>query len=432
MLFFYSMRHFYNKKFHKGVLGKKKLISKLLYYINKNKNGYIMEDTSIVILGGGLSGSIMASLLSSMSIKSIIIEKFNYSPESFLSDTRTNSISKAAYEIITKSPYIKDAILDYTNPIEHIYVATDNSSNVLEFYNHGSPMGYMIKNSDFRKILHDAIVTDPNVKIHTNTEYKEISFENNKALIKCKNNSSEFEILADLVFVCDSRFSIAREKFFQSVINKDYKQKSVVYNISHELPHDNVALEHFYPNGPFASLPLKGGFDSAIVFSMKEEVADAFLTMSDKNIEFETESAMNFFLGKIKLKSKPTGYKLTASLAKQYVYKNLILIADAAHNVHPLAGQGLNNGILDIQEAIDSLLSIIDLGFELSDSYSWHKYSQKRSSDNRNMFIATDNINNIFSNNNPLLKITRSLMLKAAEELPYIKKYMMNKAMSKR
>ena len=204
-------------------------------------------------------------------------------------------------------------------------------------------------------------------------------------------------IVSPVIVAADGAQSALRQRAGITTTGHDYHQTGLVATISHELPHDGVAYEHFRPSGPFASLPLKGN-RSSLVWTETTENAKAFLAMDSAQLALEIEAVMGSSLGTVTLEDKLMGFPLRLQIARDFVGPRLALIGDAAHVVHPIAGQGLNLGLKDVAALAEVIVDAIRLGLDHGSEDVLARYQAWRRLDTASMVMVTDGMNRLFSN----------------------------------
>jgi 2-octaprenyl-6-methoxyphenol hydroxylase len=236
-------------------------------------------------------------------------------------------------------------------------------------------------------------------------------------------------ISARLVAAAEGRTSPLREAAGIGVTRLAYRQHGVVCAIAHEHPHEGVALEHFLPPGPFAQLPLAPGPAgenlSALVWTERPEVAKALMTCTAGRLVAEIERRMGGHLGRIRLVGRRWSYPLSLLHAHRYHDTRLVLVGDAAHGMHPIAGQGLNVGFQDVAVLAEMLAGATDPG----NRDLLAAYQRRRRPAVIRMLAATDALDRLFSNDNPKVRLARDLGLAAVHRLPTLKRFFMRQAM---
>lgn len=204
-------------------------------------------------------------------------------------------------------------------------------------------------------------------------------------------------IVSPLIVAADGAQSALRQRSGIGTLGHDYHQTGLVATIAHELPHDGVAYEHFRPSGPFASLPLPGN-RSSLVWTETTDNAKAFLAMDATALALEIEAVMGSSLGAVTLEDKLMGFPLRLQIAREFVGPRLALIGDAAHVVHPIAGQGLNLGLKDVAALAEVVVDALRLGLDHGGEDVLARYQAWRRFDTASMAAVTDGMNRLFSN----------------------------------
>ena len=380
----------------------------------------------ITILGCGLSGMLTALAFAKHNIPTIIIESRSSKHKDFFKDVRTTALtssSKKTFEEIG----IWNEVEQISGAFNDIYVADDKAPQMLHFASddlaEGELMGYLVENSNFKKLLFKLVTNNKLVDLLEESSYDiKQNTEDGCTLVL----NQKLEHACDLLVVCDGMNSKARQRYFSSATEKFYSQHAITFIVKHEKPHEGTAVEHFMPSGPFAILPLKDQFLSSVVWTIASEKKDAIMNLPTDELEYLVQQNFGDFLGKISMISEAGAFPLKLYETKQYYNKKIILIADSAHIMHPLAGQGLNQGIKDIACLVELIL---EYG---TSKHALVQYQKARQTDNSNMLEITDTINALFSNKSKLLHSARQVGFKAIEEVPLFKKLLVKYAMGRR
>jgi 2-octaprenylphenol hydroxylase len=209
-----------------------------------------------------------------------------------------------------------------------------------------------------------------------------------------------------------------------------YGQQAIVCTVETELPHAETAWQCFTPDGPLAFLPLMNG-QSSIVWSLEESKVDAMLALDEEPFCRELEQAFEYQLGTVRLASARVAFPLGHGHVEQYVQAGLALVGDAAHNIHPLAGQGANLGFLDAARLAEVITQAHAANRPWSALHSLRKYERARKGENRLMESAMTGFKLLFSNDSPMLATVRNAGLLLVDQAPVIKQQFMRHALGK-
>jgi 2-octaprenyl-6-methoxyphenol hydroxylase len=232
---------------------------------------------------------------------------------------------------------------------------------------------------------------------------------------------------AGLLVGADGRGSTVRRKAGLRTIGRAYPVTAIVCTVAHERPHGGVAHEFFLPSGPFAILPLVG-HRANVVWMEPHAAAQALLAMPEADFQMELERRFGDFLGALTLEGPKFGYPISLQLAEQMVAPRLALVGDAAHGVHPIAGQGLNLGLKDVAALADVLADAACLGLDPGADETLKRYQQWRRFDNAAMAVATDFFDRFFSNDLGPVRAVRGLGLALVNQIGPARRFFMRYA----
>lgn len=217
-----------------------------------------------------------------------------------------------------------------------------------------------------------------------------------------------------------------------TTIGHAYGQTGIVVTVAHEKPHGGRAAEHFLPGGPFATLPLKstkdGGNRASLVWTEPAEVAEHFVGGDPFVFQVELERRFGHRLGAITVIDKPKAFPLGITLAREFIRPRFALVGDAAHSIHPIAGQGLNLGYRDVAALAQTVVEAHRLGLDIGSLTVLDGYQRWRRYDTMEMGVVTDGLNRLFANDNPALRIVRDIGLGVVDRLPRLKRLFIDKA----
>lgn len=386
----------------------------------------MIDNNNVVILGSGISGMITALSLAKNKIKSTIIERKSAKDIDFFNDVRTTAINLSSRKIF-EDIGIWQELSNLCGPINDIYIVDNKAPEILHFtkntISENKTMGYLIENTEFKKCLYTLIQGNEFITILDNVNYQQIINGLDYCHLTLSNKTT---ILCNLLIVCDSKNSKAKNLFFSNKIVKDYKQEAITFIVKHDKDHEGTAVEHFLPTGPFAILPLKDHNRSSIVWTVPREHALALLNLPEEEFIYLVQKNFGMFLGKIQINTKAKSFPLQAYTVHTYYNKNIVLVADTAHIIHPLAGQGLNQGIKDI-DCLSKIIITEGIGTKALEIYQ-----NRRKQDNENMLLITDAINSIFLSNSRIFHKARQGAFKIIENFSFLKRILIKYAIGER
>lgn len=225
---------------------------------------------------------------------------------------------------------------------------------------------------------------------------------------------------AALLVAADGAKSKLRERAGIPTYGWDYDQSGIVVTVEHERDHNGCAEEHFLPAGPFAILPLTGR-RSSLVWTESRTEAARIVALPDKEFHRELEQRFGLRLGEVKALDKPRAFPLGYFVARDFIAPRMALIGDAAHVIHPIAGQGLNMGLKDVAALAESIVDAARLGVDFGQADVLERYQRWRRFDTMAMGVATNSLNLLFSNKSTLLRSVRDIGLGLVDRLPPLK-----------
>ena len=382
------------------------------------------KQKSVVILGCGFSGMLTALAFAKVKINTTIIEYQEVNNHRFCDDVRTTALTPDSVEFLD-SINVWSEIKDYTSKMLEVYVVDNKAPEMLCLSNiqENTALGYIVQNHQFKQSLLQAVQNNPYIQVLDRCSYHKVDSHKDYSILHLDNDKT---IKCGLLVVCDGYDSKARHNFFSDRVVKTYKQAALTFNIIHEKKHENCAVEHFMPSGPFAILPLKDQHCSSIIWTSNPEQAALLKTLPKEEFEYLVGRNCGNSYGSIILDSDIKVYPLKARITNRYFYNTIVLVADSAHIIHPLAGQGLNQGIKDIA-TITELVADSGINQEIL-----QKYEEVRADDNYAMYTVTDSLDSIFSNHYKSLWYLRRVGLKTIDHFSAIKNLLLNYAMGQR
>jgi 2-octaprenyl-6-methoxyphenol hydroxylase len=290
-------------------------------------------------------------------------------------------------------------------------------------------LGRMFANRDLRLALFEAARTEPAIAWHSSAEV--VSRERGEHRVAVTLGDGRV-LTGSLLVAAEGRGSPTREEAGIAVARWDYRHRAIVTALAHERPHENVAWEIFYPAGPFATLPLldlpDGRHRSALVWTVAERDADGVLALSDRAFTAEVARRMDGLFGAVEPIAPRMSYPLNFHHAGKLTAQRLAVVGDAAHGIHPIAGQGLNLGLRDVGALVEVLADGARLGLEPGDAQLLARYERWRSLDTFMVAAVTDGITRLFGVPGRLPSAVRRLGMGAVQRLPMLKRFFMDEA----
>jgi 2-octaprenyl-6-methoxyphenol hydroxylase len=358
-----------------------------------------MDRADVIILGGGLVGLALAAALDSSGLSSIVIDPAD--PEARKTqafDGRTSALSSSSKRMFDTIG-ISDHFPVPGCPIRRIEVADGLEPGGLAFDpgdDDDEPLGWMNENRHLRAALLARAEAGKNIWLMWTAKPAEVVRGEHGVMVRLEDGRV---VGAPLLVAAEGRNSPMREAAGIRCARWKYDHSAIVSTLGHERPHENVAYEIFYPSGPFALLPMiddAGRHRSAIVWSVAAGDAPGLLSLSDADFGAEAEAAMGGFLGKIELLAPRSTYPLGFHHAARITDHRMALVGDAAHGIHPIAGQGVNLGYRDAAALAQVLVEGARLGLDLGDQQLLTRYQRWRGLDTFMVSLATDSLTRIY------------------------------------
>ena len=402
--------------------------------MNKERNALDVSTADILIVGGGLVGAVAARAISNSGLSVIVVDGQDPSLATAAAfDGRASAVAAASKRLLTAIdiwPYLEKDV----SPILDIRVA-DGASPMFLHYDHEDvgvgPLGYLAENRHIRCAALSALENDPNIIFLAPMRVEKLVRDSNLVTAILSDGSV---VTASLAIAADGRGSKTRENAGIKTTDWRYPQEAIVCTVEHEKPHAFIAHEHFLPAGPFAILPLKGTPErpaqrSSIVWTECAAHARQFVGLDDPSFIQELSRRFGDFMGKISVVGPRFCHPLGLQFADTSVARRLVLIGDADHGMHPIAGQGLNMGYRDVAALVDVLAEARHVGLDIGSAAVLKRYQRWRRFDNTLMLAVTDGLNRLFSNNIAPIRVARDIGLGGVNRMPGLKKILMRSAM---
>ncbi len=321
-----------------------------------------------------------------------------------------------------------DAMVPHAQPILEIRVS-DRDAPLFLHYDHKDvgdhPLGYILENRYIRRALDAAVADEPGITVLAPASVTAMERDGTGANLTIDDGRV---LRCSLVVACDGAMSGVRTMAGIGHRTIAYGQTGIVCTVEYERDHRGIAHERFLPGGPFAILPVPGN-RSSLVWTEKDAIAQRVLQLEPAAFLEEIAWRFGDFLGDLKVTGPVWSYPLTLVLAHHATAPRLVLVGDAAHRIHPIAGQGYNLGIRDVAVLAEVLGDSRRLGLDPGDAVALADYARRRRVDTFSLVAVTDGLNRLFSNAIPPVALARDLGLGAVERIPPLKRLFMRHAM---
>jgi 2-octaprenyl-6-methoxyphenol hydroxylase len=357
-----------------------------------------MDRADVIIFGGGMVGLALAAALDSSGLSTIVVDPADPAKRSDAAfDGRTSAVSSSSMRMLQAI-----GVADYlppAGPIRAIQVADGLQPGGLRFDpgdGDDEPLGWMHENRHLRAALRDRAEAGAHSWLLWKSTVTAVERGAHGVTVALADGR---KLSAPLLAAADGRQSPTREAAGIRVARWRYDHAAIISTLRHERSHEQIAYEIFYPGGPFALLPMtddQQGHRSAIVWSVPADDAPGWLSLSDDDFAAEARAAMGGFLGDITMAAPRSTYPLGFHHAARITAGRLALLGDAAHAIHPIAGQGLNLGFRDAAALAQVLVEGARLGLDLGDRQLLDRYQRWRSLDSLMVAMATDGLTRIY------------------------------------
>lgn len=377
----------------------------------------------IIIVGGGMVGSMLACALAQQTSLSIAILEAHTPTQTWSATTYHHRVSAIALssQRIFQHIHVWDAIKKTrVSPFNQIYVWETNKSEIqFDSREIAEPyLGYIIENNVIQEALYEKL-----------KQYPQITHVAPVKLVDFANKETHVEMIADdgrvfsakLAVGADGAQSWLRQQAGIELSKKDYGQHAIVATVQTTKPHQQTAQQLFLPTGPLAFLPLAETCTSSIVWSLPPEEAEKYMALDDDSFKLALAHAFEHKLGDVTTIDQRYVFPLRKQQAKNYVQAHLALIGDAAHTVHPLAGQGLNMGLLDAASLVDVIVAAVKKQRDFASLHHLRRYERWRKADNLSLLTGVDVIKHLFANEKSTVQSLRAFGLNMTNQMRWLK-----------
>ena len=385
------------------------------------------------IVGGALTGLLTAYCASCLGYNIIISEKKNILAgiKKATNDKRTTAIAEGS-KIFLESQGLWRHIKAFAEPIHSIKVIDQTANSKLSFANPKpkSNLGYIVKNSKLINLLIKELKNKKNVNFLVNSNIASISYSNAK-VVSFSNNK---KISSSMIIAADGKNSAVRKILGTNLVKKKYSEKAVVINFFHEKPHKNIAYEFFLKTGPLAILPMKkenNKHQSALIWSNTPEIADIISSSKLKNkyVKEILNEKIYKYLGKVTNINTAQVFPLSAHINEKFYHDRTVYVGDAAHSIHPIAGQGWNLGLRDVKALIKILKYSKGKGPKIGTKRFCKSYNDLCFYDAYRLFQVTDKLDWVFKKDQSFFKFTKKIGFNVINKSDLLKNKIVNFAM---
>jgi 2-octaprenyl-6-methoxyphenol hydroxylase len=386
----------------------------------------MQKQSDIIIVGGGLNGPALALALAQTGFSVSVIDALSEKVR------RNAAFDGRSYALALTSQRLLDGIgvwqdvAEHAQPMLEIKVtdgrAGEGPSPFFMHFDHAEieegPMGYMVEDRHLRRAFLDAMAASPDI---THLSGETVVAQTIGPASASVTLDSGTILTGSILIGSDGRASGTAERAGIKRTGWGYGQTALVCAVAHEKPHNGIAHQFFMPPGPLAILPLTGNRCS-IVWSETDAEAQRINALDDAGYLDVLRPRFGDFLGEISLAGKRFTYPLNLTIANRFVAARLALIGDAAHGVHPIAGQGLNAGLRDVAALAETLTLAARRGEDIGSPLVLERYEQWRRFDTATLAAATDAFNRLFSNDNTLLRAGRDIGMGIVNAIPSLRR----------
>jgi len=385
------------------------------------------QQTDILIVGAGMVGS-AAALSFARAGFSVSLAEANDLPQWSEAEysLRVCAISAASERLLKNIGVWQQILACRASPYEHMHVWDASGSLDFDAADSGQAyLGYIVENNLINASLIEQCQSQSNIRLLTACRLSEVEWVDDHLQLKLDNGD---DIRSSLLIAADGGNSQLRRLSGIESYRHDYQQTGIVARVRTSLSHENTAWQRFLTSGPLALLPLSDG-SCSIVWSADRGRAEELLLQNDAEFSEQLTDAFEHRLGSIEVLSPREGFPLVLANARTYVKDRIVLLGDAAHRVHPLAGQGVNLGFQDVTELTSTLLESVGNGRDIADSLYLRRYARRRRAEVSFMLMGMDGIQRIFTSRRQLVQKSRRLAMKMIDRLPPVKQFLVNRAL---
>ena len=390
-----------------------------------------MQSVDVAIVGGGMVGLAVACGLQGSGLRVAVLEQ--HLPQPQAADApyalRVSAINAASEKLLSHLGVWSNIVAQRASCYHGMEVWEKDSFGRIAFDDASmgfSHLGHIVENAVIHHALWQKAQSCKDVTLLAPAELQQVAWGENDAFLTLKDGSM---LTARLVVGADGARSWLRDKADIPLTFWDYRHHALVATIRTAEPHDAVARQAFHGDGILAFLPLSDPHLCSIVWSLSPQEAERLQQASEDEFNRSLSVAFDNRLGLCKVESERQLYPLTGRYARQFAAHRLALVGDAAHTIHPLAGQGVNLGFMDAAELIDEVRRLHGQGKDIGQHLYLRRYERSRKHSAAVMLAGMQGFRDLFAGDNPAKKLLRDIGLKMADTLPGVKPQLIRQAM---
>ncbi|GKW32657.1 2-octaprenylphenol hydroxylase [Pectobacterium carotovorum subsp. carotovorum] len=390
-----------------------------------------MQSFDVVIAGGGMVGLALACGLQGSGLRIAVLEKQVAELQPLGKDyaLRVSAINAASECLLRHIGVWENLVAQRVSPYNDMQVWDKDSFGKISFSGEEfgfSHLGHIIENQVIQQVLWQRASQLSDITLLSPASLKQVAWGENEAFITLQDDSM---LTARLVVAADGAHSWLRQHADIPLTFWDYGHHALVATIRTEHPHQSVARQTFHGDGILAFLPLDDPHLCSIVWSLSPEQAQAMQSLPAEEFNRQVAMAFDMRLGLCELESERQTFPLTGRYARSFAAHRLVLVGDAAHTIHPLAGQGVNLGFMDVAELIAEVKRLQAQGKDIGQHLYLRRYERRRKHSAAVMLASMQGFRELFDGDNPAKKLLRDVGLVLADKLPGIKPTLVRQAM---
>ncbi|MEH1149647.1 FAD-dependent monooxygenase [Acinetobacter baumannii] len=394
----------------------------------------------VIIVGGGMVGLSLSLMLAKANIAVKLLEAVKYpnyddqnvAPYHSSFDARNTALSRRSVQIYQKLG-LWDALQQHATPILQVHITEQGSfgkARLIAEQEKVESFGQVIENAWLGRVLLTQVRQQPLIELIDGVQVTALTQDTEQVHIEAKRGDEVLKLESKLLIAADGRDSFCRQAIGVGVDVHDYDQVAIVTTVQTSKPHEHVGFERFSALGPLALLPLPGEYRRSVVWPVKKGTEGEWLgEENDQHFLDALQKTYGDRVGKFEKTGKRFSYPLSQVLAHKQAVGRVILMGNAAHTIHPVAGQGFNLCLRDADVLLRYLVNQLSASDDIGNPDNLLAYEQARLSDQQRVIKFCDTVVRGFSNQNPLLKLIRNTGLIAFDVIPGVKPLVANYAM---